>query len=52
MVSFVLSFLFVLALVVPVREQITEADADFDGSGEVDIADFLLFGNYIQKGRT
>ena len=32
-----------LVLVVPARGQITAADADFDESGVVDLADFLLF---------
>ena len=48
MVRFLLSFLVVVilgvsVLVAPARGQITAADADFDNSGVVDIADFLLF---------
>ena len=43
MIRFVLMFAVVLVLVSPARGDITAADADFDGSGVVDFADFLLF---------
>ena len=42
MVRFLLMLLVVSVLVVPARGDITAADADFDGSGVVDIAGFLL----------
>ena len=38
-----ISLLFVFSLVVPAHAQITAADADFDGNGVVNFADFLLF---------
>ena len=38
-------FLGVSVLVGPARGDVTAADADFDGSGVVDIADFLQFVN-------
>ena len=45
MIRFLLSFAVVVLLVAPAHGQITAADADFDGSGSVDIADFLQFVN-------
>ena len=45
MFRFLLSVVFVFALVVPASGQTTAAEADFDGNGEVDIADFLQFVN-------
>ena len=45
MFRFLLSSMFVFALAVPAIGQTTAADADFDGSGEVDFPDFLQFVN-------
>ena len=44
---FRLCFMFVL--VSPARGEITAAQADFDGSGTVDFADFLQFVNGVRK---